>query len=45
MTREDVNPKVMLVNKNIKQATQDYLVKNPWAFEHVPGQKLSDLHM
>jgi len=45
MTREEVNPTVLIINRNIKQAAAEYLVINPWAFEHIPGQKLKDLSM
>jgi STIP1 homology and U-box containing protein 1 len=45
LTREEVNPEVLIVNKNIKQAAQEYLEKNPWAFEHIPGQTLESLKL
>jgi len=41
LTREEVNPEMLILNKNLKQATQDFLQKNPWAFEYIPGQPLS----
>ena len=45
MTREEVDPEVLILNKNIKQATQDYLMKNPWAFEYIPGEKIENIQM
>lgn len=45
MTREEVDPEVMIFNKNIKQATSDYLMKNPWSFEFVPCEKLANIWM
>ena len=40
MTREDVDPKVLILNKQIKLATQDYLMLNPWAFERLYGETI-----
>ncbi len=45
MTREEVDPAVLIENKNIKQATQDYLIVNPWAYQFIPGEKLENMHM
>lgn len=45
LTGEQVNPNVLITNKNIKQASQDFLIKNPWAYNHVFGEKLDSLLM
>lgn len=45
MTREDVNPAILILNKQIKQATQDFLQKNPWAFERIYGENIDQLSM
>lgn len=45
MTREEVDPKVLILNKQIKQATQDFLMNNPWAFERVYGETLDQISM
>lgn len=45
MTREEVDVKVLIPNKSIKYASQDYLLNNPWAFERVYGEKLEDIRM
>lgn len=37
LTRQEVDPAVLIENRAVKQATQDYLQRNPWAFEFVPG--------
>lgn len=37
LTRQEVNPTILIENQSIKQATQDFVLKNPWAFEYVPG--------
>ena len=40
MTREEVDTNVLIINKQIKQATEDFLQKNPWAFERMYGETL-----
>lgn len=45
LTREEVDPRVLIPNKNIKQAIQDFLASNPWAFEYIPGQTTADMKM
>ena len=45
MTREQVDPHILIVNKQIKQATQDYLMNNPWAFERIYGETLEQISM
>lgn len=45
MTREEVNVNILILNKSIKYATQDYLLNNPWAFERIYGEKLADIKM
>jgi STIP1 family protein 1 len=37
LTRQEVDPNILIENRAVKQATQDYLVRNPWAFEFIPG--------
>lgn len=41
MTREDVNPAILIPNKSLKYASQDYLLNNPWAFERIYGDRKS----
>lgn len=45
MTREEVDPNVLILNKQIKQATQDFLMQNPWAFERIYGETLDQISM
>lgn len=45
MTREHVNPNVLIINKQIRIATQEYLQQNPWAFERIYGENLAQLQM
>ena len=45
LTREDVCPTNLVTNKNIKQATEDFMVKNPWAFEWLPGENIESIMM
>ena len=45
MTREEVDVKYLVLNKHIKSATEDFLRKNPWAFEFIPGEKIEDINM
>lgn len=43
MTREEVDPNILILNKSLKYATQDYLLNNPWAFERVYGETVDDI--
>lgn len=45
MTREEVDPDVLILNKQIKHATQDFLMQNPWAFERIYGETLNQISM
>jgi len=45
MTREEVDTSIMIPNKSLKYAIQDYLLNNPWAFERVYGEKLEEIKM
>ena len=45
MTREEVNPNILILNKPIKYATQEYLIKNPWAYQRIYGETLEQLSM
>lgn len=40
VTRQEVDPTVLIENKHIKHATADYLSRNPWAFERVYGETI-----
>lgn len=44
-TRQEVNPRVLILNKPIKQACQDFLEKHPWAFERVNGETIDIIQM
>lgn len=45
MTREQVNPNVLIINKQIRIAIQEYLLLNPWAFERIYGETLAQIQM
>lgn len=45
MTREEVDTSIMIPNKSLKYAIQDYLLNNPWAFERVYGETLEDIKL
>jgi hypothetical protein len=36
VTRQQVNPKLLIANQHIKQAATDFLINHPWAFEYDP---------
>lgn len=40
---QPVDPSIMIPNKQIKEATRQFLDQNPWAFEFDPRQKFSQL--
>jgi len=40
LNRENVDPNIMIINYNIKHATEEYLRANPWAFEFTPYDSL-----
>lgn len=45
LTREEVDPDILIPNKNIKHAIQEFLAANPWAFEYIPGHTLEHMKM
>lgn len=45
MTREEVDTSILILNKSLKYAIQDYLLNNPWAFERVYGEKLEEIKL
>ena len=45
LTREEVRKSIMIPNKKIKHATEEFLRKNPWGFEHFPGDSIESVHM
>ena len=45
VTREEVDPKILIENKHLKHATADFLTKHPWAFERVYGETIEQIHM
>ena len=45
LTREEVDPKVLIQNKNLKHAIEEFLRKNPWAFEYCYGDNIHSVHM
>lgn len=45
MTREEVNPAILIPNKSLKYASQEFLLNNPWAFERVYGETLEQIKM
>jgi hypothetical protein len=38
MTRLSVRPDVIIENRQLKQAIDEFLIKNPWAFKYIPGE-------
>mmetsp|Transcript_29609 Transcript_29609/g.39383 ORF Transcript_29609/g.39383 Transcript_29609/m.39383 type:complete len:95 (+) Transcript_29609:1008-1292(+) len=38
LTSQPVNPDVIIPNKRIKKATEDFIEKNPWAYDFDPRQ-------
>lgn len=45
ITRQEVNPNILIENKHIKHATADFLMRHPWAFERVYGETMQQIHM
>ena len=45
LNREQVDPKILTVNYNIKHATEEFLRSNPWAFEFTPYDSLESIKM
>ena len=43
ITAKVVDPNVMIFNKRIKQATEEFLQKNPWASNFDPREKYQNL--
>jgi len=37
ITREKVCPDIMIQNRQLKKAIDDFLAANPWAYKHMPG--------
>jgi len=38
MTRQKICPDIIIENRELKNAIEDFLLKNPWAYKHVRGQ-------
>ena len=45
LTREPVRADNLILTRNMKQATEDFLKKCPWAYKHIPDEKLEDFKM
>lgn len=45
LTREEVNPNVLIQNKNLKHSIEEFIRKNPWAFEYFPGDSIHSVNM
>merc|ERR1711990_247554 len=45
ITRQEVDPSILIENKHIKHATADFLAHNPWAFERVFHETINQIHM
>ena len=44
-TREQVNTNIIIPNHTLKQACEDFLSKNPWAYDHMIGETYESIHM
>lgn len=38
ITRQQVDPHVMIPNHYLKQASEYFIEKNPWSFMYIPGE-------
>ncbi|CDW77754.1 u-box domain protein [Stylonychia lemnae] len=45
ITRQSVDPNILIPNHYLKQATEYYLERNPWAFQYIPGELYLQYHM
>ena len=45
LTREECNKNIIIPNKKIKHATEEFLRENPWGFEHFPGDNIQTVIM
>lgn len=45
ITREQVDPKIMITNIYLKKAADDFLVNNPWAYQYIPGEDIYSVKM
>ena len=45
ITREEVDPMIMIGNIYLKKAADDFLVNNPWAYQYIPGEDIYSVKM
>ena len=45
ITRQEVDPSVLIPNHMLKKASEDFLSHNPWAYEHVMNEDYRRLMM
>lgn len=45
ITRQEVDPNVMIPNHMLKKASEDFLSKNPWAYQHIINEDFRNLMM
>jgi len=43
VTREHIDPHKIYHNLHIKQATEDFLTKHPWAYKYIPGDTFENI--
>ena len=45
VSQQPVNPDIILPNKRVKQATEDFIEQNPWSFEFDPTVDFHTIHV
>ena len=45
VTRDEVDPKIMIPNIHLKKASDDFLTNNPWAYQYIPGDDMFSVKM
>jgi len=45
ITRQEVDPSVMIPNHMLKKASENFLTQNPWAFEHILNEDYRKIMM
>ena len=45
ITRQQVDPNVLIPNHMLKKAGEDFLARNPWAYQHVINEDYREIMM
>ena len=45
VTRQQVDPDVLIPNHMLKKASQDFLSQNPWAYQHLINEDYNTILM